>query len=181
MELKALEQKLIDGLKAGDEISYNQLFNKYYILLTVFACKYVEDSETAREIVQDFFVHIFEIRNSLIITTSLSSYLYQSVRNRCLNHISQIKVREGHLENLKISEASVTNLEDKIIEAELEHQIYQIVSQLPGQCQKIFKMSRVDAKKNGEIANILNISIRTVETQISKALKILRQELKNNI
>ena len=179
MVLKDHQNQLINGLKAGDESSFNQLFNDYYILLTVFARKYVNDLEEAKEIVQDFFVHLFEIRNSLTITTSLESYLYQSVRNRCLNHINQFKVHEKHYENLKREEISDTNLEDKILETELEHKIFQIVTGLPGQCQKIFKMSRVDGKQNREIAKMLNISIRTVETQISKALKILRHNLRN--
>ena len=181
MELKNHKNQIVEGLIEGEESSYKQLFSQYYILLSVYANKYVQDLEVAREIVQDFFVHMFEIRSSLIITTSLESYLYQSVRNRCLNHIKQIKVHEKHLENLKTDEVSSIDPEDKIMETELEHQIYQIVSQLPGQCEKIFKMSRVDGKKNKEIAMILNISIRTVETQISKALKILRNKLQNYI
>jgi RNA polymerase sigma-70 factor (ECF subfamily) len=86
-------------------------------------------------------------------------------------------MHEKHLENLKIAEISSSNIEDNIMEIELEYQIYKIVSQLPDQCQKIFRMSRVDGKKNREIGQILNISIRTVETQISKALKILRNNL----
>lgn len=177
MVLKDPENKIINGLKTGDESSFNQLFNEYYITLSLFANRYVKDLDISREIVQDFFVHLFEIRDSLSITTSIDSYLYSSVRNRCLNHIRQVQMHEKHLENLKTADISSSNLEDNIMEIELEYQIFKIVSQLPDQCQKIFRMSRVDGKKNSEIGQILNISIRTVETQISKALKILRNNL----
>ena len=179
MELKDHDNKIISGLKAGDESTYKQLFNEYYLLLSAFAKKYVDDLEVAKEIVQDLFVHLFEIRNSLIITTSLKSYLYRSVRNRCLNHIKQIQGQERNLENLKLQEASGSDSEDKIMETELEYRIYKIVSQLPEQCRKIFRMSRVEGKQNREIAQTLNLSIRTVETQISKALKILRNNLQD--
>lgn len=177
MDIEEHEYRIILGLKAGNENSYNQLFSKYYVPLSVFANKYVKNLDTAKEIVQDLFVSIFEIRKSLTITTSLKSYLFQSVRNRCLNYIKQVQVHGKYLKNLRIEEYSETNLDDNIIEAELEYQIYKIVSQLPLKCQKIFKMSRVEGKKNLEIAKIQKISIRTVETQISKALKILRIEL----
>lgn len=173
------ENRIINGLKAGDESSYKQLFNDYYILLSAYANKYVNDPEEAREIVQDLFVHLFEIRNSLIINTSLKSYLYRSVRNRCMNHIRYIQLQEKNLEYLKAEGSPATIQEDKIIETELEYRIFQIVSELPLQCQRIFRMSRVEGKPNREIAQILNLSIRTVETQISKALKILRNNLQD--
>jgi RNA polymerase sigma-70 factor (ECF subfamily) len=177
--LKNRENKIISGLKAGDESSYKQLFSEYYVLLSAYANKYVNDPEEAREIVQDLFVHLFEIRNSLSITTSLKSYLYGSVRNRCLNHIRYIKLQEKSLENLMAEGSPATIQEDKIMETELEYRIFKIVSELPLQCQRIFRMSRVEGKQNSEIAQILNLSIRTVETQISKALKILRNNLQD--
>lgn len=179
MEFKDRENKIINGLKTGDESSYKQLFNDYYILLAAYANKYVNDPEEAREIVQDLFVHLFEIRNSLIITTSLKSYLYRSVRNRCLNHIKYIQLQEKNLENLMAEGSSASIQEDKIMETELEYRIFRIVSGLPVQCQRIFRMSRVEGKQNREIALILNLSLRTVETQISKALKILRNNLQD--
>jgi len=172
------ESKLITGLIAGNEKSYNQLFEEYYAVLSVFAKKYVNDIELAKELVQDFFVHLFEIRESLSIQTSLKSYLYQSVKNRCLNYINQNNIRNKHLENIKISSDTTTNLEEIIEETELEQQIFKIVSGLPAQCQNIFQMSRVNGMKNKEISEKLNISIRTVEKQISKALKSLRVKLK---
>ena len=176
--MEELENQIIRGLKSGVESSYKQLFNEYYIVLSVFATSYVNNMEIAKEIVQDFFVHIFEIRDSLNINTSLKSFLFQSVRYRCLNFIKHTQLNEKHLKNLKAKSETSADIEEEIRAAELEYQIFQVVKTLPGQCRKIFEMSRVEGKKNSEIADILKISKRTVETQISKALKILRNNLK---
>lgn len=168
---------MIQGLRAGRESTYAQLFETYYSLLSVFALRYVNDLETAKEIVQDLFVHIYEQRNSLLISTSLKSYLFQSVRNRCLNHLKQKKTREIHLDQLRSEAGDGDDPEALYNETELEYRIFQIVSDLPARCKQVFWMSRVEGTKNSDIAASLNISIRTVETQISKALKILRRKL----
>lgn len=165
------------GLKSGKESVYKELFAEYYRPLSLFAVRFVDDLETAKEIVQELFVTIFENRKKLVITTSLKSYLYQSVRNRCLNHLKHIQVDRKHLNKLKLEQESSENLELSIETNELESRIFQIVSDLPPRVQEIFIKSRVNGMKNSEIAENLNISIRTVETQISNALKILRKDL----
>ena len=167
----------IKGLRSGKESAYEQLFTEYYQPLSLFAVRYVSDLETAKEIVQDLFVALYENRKSLLITTSLRSYLYQSVRNRCLNHLKHIQVNRKHLENLKLNQESSEDLQASIEKTELEVRIFKIVSGLSPRCQDIFKKSRVNGMKNMEIAELLNISIRTVETQISNALKVLREKL----
>jgi RNA polymerase sigma-70 factor (family 1) len=168
---------IIQGIQSGSERSYARLFDSYYSLLSVFACKYVDDLEVAREIVQDLFVHLYEHRESLVITTSLKSYLYHSVRNRCLNHLKHTKIHEKHMDALKAEADESMDPEALYQETELEYRVFQIVSGLPSRCKEIFTLSRVEGKKNSEIAARLKISIRTVETQISKAIKILRQKL----
>ena len=165
------------GIRAGKESAFAGLFAEYYQQLSLFAIKYVSDLEIAKEIVQDLFVSIYENRKSLLITTSLKSYLFQSVRNRCLNHIKHLEVERKYLEQVAFEQESSEDLEARIMETELEHRIFQIVSELPAKCQVIFRMSRVKGIKNKEIAKSLDISIRTVETQISHALKILREKL----
>lgn len=167
----------INGLRSGKESAYEQLFAEYYRPLSLFAVRFVNDLETSKEIVQDLFVALYENRKSLLITTSLKSYLYQSVRNRCLNHLKHLQVDRKHLENLKVNQDSSQNLEATIEANELENRIYQIVADLPPRCSDIFQKSRVNGMKNSEIAEHLDISIRTVETQISNALKVLREKL----
>lgn len=168
---------MIKDLRSGRESAYEQLFKEFYKPLTVFANSFVKDLETGKEIVQDLFVNLYEKRQTLVITTSLKSYLYQSVRNRCLNHLKHQQVQKMHLDQMKPERDFSDNLEDKIRETELEHMVSKVVDQLPPQCRRIFIMSRVTGLSNGEIAKQLELSKRTVETQISNALKVLREKL----
>jgi len=168
---------MIKGLRSGRDSAYEELFKEFYKPLTVFANSYVKDLETGKEIVQDLFVHLYEKRRTLVISTSLKSYLYQSVRNRCLNHLKHQQVQKMHHDQMKPELDSTDNLEDKIRENELEHMVSKVVDQLPPRCKRIFIMSRVTGLSNGEIAEQLEISKRTVETQISNALKVLREKL----
>ena len=175
--MKNGEDHMIRDLRSGRESAYDRLFRDYYRPLSVFASKYVSDLEIAREIVQNLFAHLYENRSSLIITTSLESYLYQSVRNRCLNQIKQWKTQREHLEKYKSEQDGTEDLEATIRENELEHAIFKIIDSLPAQRQNVFVMSRVNGLSNSEIAEKLNISKRTVETHISHALKTLREKL----
>lgn len=172
------EIELIDRIKSGEEKAFEFAFKTYYPVLSVFAKKYVYDMDIGKEIVQDLFVKLYENKASLQVTSSLKSYLFKSVHNRCLTYISQNNLRARHLENVAfLHKDNVIESVDVMEQAELEEQIFNLVSALPDQCQKIFKMSRMEGKKNKEIAEELNLSIRTVETQISKALKVLREKL----
>lgn len=175
--MKDSDNHMIKGLRAGRESAYEQLFKEFYQPLSVFACNYLEDLESGKEVVQELFVHLYEKRKTLVITTSIKSYLYQSVRNRCLNHIKHQQVKKEHQAKMKTEFEPSHSLEDKIRENELEHMLFRVVDQLPPQCKKIFTMSRVKGLSNGEIAEQLELSKRTVETQISNALKVLREKI----
>jgi len=169
---------IIEGIQRGDEDAYKSLFLKYYAQLVVFARKVVIDDDLARELVQDVFVTFYEKRTELNIHTSLKAHMYQSVRNRCLNQIKHNKIRRDHHANIFIEKKEEEAfVEDKLQETELEQRIYSIVKSLPDQCRRIFEMSRFEGTSNQEIADKLGLSKRTVETQISKALKVLRKQL----
>lgn len=169
---------LIRGLIEGREDSYNALFNEYYLGLTLFARNFLGDMDLAREMVQDMFVRLYESRHLLENVQSLSAYLYQSVKNSCLNYIKLNKIHHKHKEKIRMEQSGTEpDLTEQIQQSELEQRIFQIVSGLPERCREIFRMSRVDGLNNDEIASKCKISKRTVETQISKALKTLRLEL----
>ncbi|MBN1598836.1 MAG: RNA polymerase sigma-70 factor [Bacteroidales bacterium] len=169
---------LVNRLKRGEEAAYEMLFKEYYQMLTVFANRYIQDLETSKELVQDLFVSLYEKRNSLEINSSLKSYLFRSVHNRCINMINAKKIRDKYAEyvnaNMNLSENS---LEEEVYLSEMQQAIYTAISELPPKCRKIFKMNRFEGLSNNDIAEQLSLSKRTVETQISKALKILRVKL----
>jgi len=176
------DKKLLEGLISGREWAYEKLFMTYYVRLVVFAKKIIGDEDMSRDLVQDTFVMFYEKRVVLNIHTSLKSHLYQTVRNRCLNHIKKNKIQSEHHSGIfldKKNEEAYFN--DIMLETELEARIHSIVDSLPKQCKRIFEMSRYEGITNQEIAEKLNLSKRTVETQISKALKILRNHLKDYV
>ncbi|MBN2275055.1 MAG: RNA polymerase sigma-70 factor [Bacteroidales bacterium] len=166
----------LDDLKSGDIYPYEMLFREYYRPLVVFALKYVKDQDTAKEIVQEFFVKLYEKRFSFVIDTSLKSYLYRSIYNSCINYISHIEMRNRHFKKIALLTENDFS-ENQISTIELQNRIYTSIDSLPLQCKRIFKMNRLEGLKNEEIAEKLKISKRTVETQISKALKIMRKKL----
>ncbi len=171
------EKILISQIQEGSEKAYHFLFKEYYAILSVFAKKYTGDLDSAKDIVQDVFVKLFEQRECLLIHTSLKSYLYQSVRNRSLNYLEHIQIDQKHKSNILYNLKDENEWSDKMLELELEAKIHSIISTLPEQRKNIFTLSRVQGLKNKEIAEQLNISIRTVEKQISNALKALRENL----
>lgn len=155
------------------------MFRQYYAVLVVYALKYVSDMDIAREIVQDLFVKLYEKRLSISIDVSVKSYLYRSVYNSCINYLNQRNMHEKHIRNISFEKEKEedTDPENEIMAVDLQRKIYEIIENLPAKCRKIFKMNRFEGLKNEEIAQILNLSKRTVETQISKALKILKNKL----
>lgn len=170
----ALHQRL----SRGDETAFQETFELYFKVLVLFATKFSLDKETAEDLVQDVFVKLYEQKDRLQFHSSLKAFLYQSVRNRCIDLIRSSKTREKHHVEIKAgADLEGLNSEDLMLQSELEEKIYHSIGQLPEQCQIIFKMNRFEGKKNQEIAEELNISKRTVEAQISKALKRLREDI----
>ncbi len=169
---------LIRQLKNGEESAYEMLFKEYYKVLVIFANKYLYDIEASKELVQELFVHIYEKRNKIEINSSLKSYLFRSVHNRSLNHLNTQKIKNKYAEHVsRTSTSNENSIENEMNKTELEHAIYRAIGELPPKCQDIFKLNRFEGLTNSEIADKLQLSKRTVETQISKALKILRVKL----
>ncbi len=169
--------ELLYLLTKGDERAYELIFKQFYRPLSLFANGFVQDIEVAKDIVQELFFQLFEKRSDISVHTNLKSFLYQSVKNRCLNHIKMNKLHEQHHSNIiKMSdEESVDHSE--IERVELEDRIALLVEKLPTQTRRVFELSRYDGISNQEIADSLQISKRTVETHISLALKRLREGL----
>lgn len=168
---------LMSNQKIG-QLDFEQFFKEHYPVSVALAVRFVHDLDMAREIAQQTFVNLYEKKDYLEVKSSLKAYLMQSVRNSCLNHLSQNQTRQKHHKLILHSQTGSADQHDHLEYSELEHKIYKIIESLPEKCKLIFKMNRFDGKKNKDIADELNISKRTVETQISKALKILRAEIR---
>lgn len=172
------ETNLIDQIKQGSDQAFEMLFKEYFKALSVYAKKYLNDLDLAQDMVQEVFVKFYEQRNTITVHTSLKALLYQSVRNRCLDYIRSQQTRSAHHDNiLTLSKGADIDAVDYMEQVELEEKIHRAITGLPDQCQVIFKLSRLEGKRNQEIADELNLSKRTVETQISNALKRLRKDI----
>jgi RNA polymerase sigma-70 factor, ECF subfamily len=153
---------------------FEQLFREHFKPLCGFAMKYVGDLEEAKNLVHEVFISVWEKFDTLPQDTHYRSYLYTSVRNRCLNHLRDRK-KLMTLENVAEHKIAEENTAMEI--AELEKEIEYAINSLPEKCRQIFELSRHEGLKYQEIAEKLEISIKTVEAQMSKALAVLRTHL----
>ncbi len=160
--------------------AFKQLFDLYYKELYCYARKYVHSGDTCKDIIQDVFLNLWERRGEVAIHESVKAYLYRAVFNRCVNHLKKADMDLRHLNNLHLQ----NNLEyvrgEDLYHALQEKEMMEIldsaIDQLPGQCRKIFMLSRKDGLRHKEIASRLAISPKTVEVQIYRALKFIKQQ-----
>lgn len=165
---------LFAEIRNGSEQAFNKAFDLYYSRLCFFADKILHDFDLSRSLVQQVFVDLW-IKRSRLQIDSLQSYLYQSVRNASLDVLKHKKTESKYLATLEKEEA--VQLTDLMEDAELADRINRAIQNLPEKCREIFILCRFDELKYAEIAARLNISVKTVEMQISIALKKLRKEL----
>ena len=168
----------LHNIKSGDEQAFEQLFRAQYPVLCGYARKYIDDLDQAEEIVQEMFFNFWQKKENLEINISVEAYLFRSVRNSCLNYLKHLKIREEHrLATSQEIRKKEQEVHDSVVALELQEKIESVIEQLPPERKKIFKMSRYEELKYKEIADKLNLSVKTVEVQMSKALKYLRQHL----
>ena len=176
---------LIKLLKEGNVKVFEAFYDKYFDPILVYCNHYVTDREMAKEMAQDTFLKLWETKESLNNNTNIQSFLYRIARNNCLNHIKHLKVEQKYLDYTKAQKTEIELNElalsqssaEKIISEELEEKINLTIGSLPPRCRQVFELSRFKGKKYREIASDLNISVKTVENQIQKALKILRENI----
>lgn len=172
--------KYIRGLKNGDKAVFEEIYREYYTKLCYYTIRYVENLPDAEEIVQMVFVNLWEKRKELDIKTSLSSYLYKACGNSALNLLKRQKVSENYLASQEaLSGVSFDDGLKTLEEEEFRKKIKEAILELPEKRREIFEMSRFEGMKYNKIADQLSISVKTVENQMSKALKFLRVALKD--
>jgi len=169
------EQQLIEGIREGNQAHFQRLFHTYYDSLCQYAFTLLRDMDEAEDIVQSMFVKLWEKREILTITHTFKSYLYRAVHNLCMNQLEHRGIRQKHAVYAVQHGSDVQRPE--VFPEELEASIVAAINSLPEQCRLIFTMSRYEEMKYSEIAHRLEISVNTVENQVSKALKLLRARL----
>lgn len=176
-----MKDKLAQRIKSGDEFSFELLFRKYYVRLCGFANKFLNDPEEAREIVQDVFLKLWETRKDIKPDDSLVSYLFMITRNKSINKLRRRSVDSKYTGILQLVYAENREISphESLLANELDNEITAAVGKLPVKCREIFDLSRIEGRRYSEIAAMLQISVKTVEAHMSKALKILRIELKD--
>lgn len=174
------EKEIVVSISNGDEGVFEEVFRTYYERLCSYAHTMLNDSQEAEEMVQSTFITLWENRASLDIHTSLKSYLYRAVHNNCLNRIKHLKVRQEHGDYYRHAyDEQVDSTAQQVMGNELQQQIGLAVEQLPEQCKKVFTMSRFESLTYAEIAAKLNISVKAVDKQMVRALRIMREQLKD--
>lgn len=172
-------EETIKALREGNHLAYEQLFDSCYKPLCRYAFSILKDMEDAEDIVQKTFCKLWDQRKNLNILTSVSSYLYRIVHNECLNKLhQQINYKQHNRVYFESKEETVDDVSAQIATNELQQAIDNAMLKLPPQCKLVFEMSRMEQLSYSEIAKKLNISTNTIENHISKALKILRVELR---
>lgn len=170
---------ILKKIKDGDIKAFEQVFRHYYASLCFYSFSITEQRETSEEIVQELFYSIWKNREDLKILRSLKSYLYGAVRNESLQYLEHKKVQERYKEKTMYlqKEDHDDTPHEQLEYRELETVINRTLNQLPERRLKIFRMHRMEGKKYKEIADLLSLSVKTVEAEMTKAYQALRIEI----
>ncbi len=173
------DKNLVDLCREGDTKAFEELYNRYWCKLYSSAFKRIRVREVAEEIVQELFTSLWLNREKLVIHTSFQNYLYSSVRYLVFAYFSKEYSRKSY-EEFALGKVSIydNSTEEVIALHDLGKNLDAELSHLPGRCRSVFELSRKQYKSNKEIASVLGISEKTVENQLTKALRILRVNLK---
>lgn len=167
-------------MRSRNILAFNFVFNYYYSGLCAFAQKYIADKDIVEDIVQDFFVTFWLESPRLEIKSSLKSYLFTSIHNRCLDWYKHSKVHDKYRKEIFLKrEETEIRTDEMVVESELRMAIQKGLEKFQPRTREIFEMSRIRGLTNQQIAEELVLSKRTVELQISNALKILRTTLRD--
>ncbi len=181
---KLNEIELLQNMANGDSLAFSHVVGVYYERLLNFSMHYLNNRETARDVVQDVFSIVWENHQKFSRVKNLSSWMFSVTKNQCLKKIEYLKVRQNHANSmmhrqLNLALSSLNQLDTSpLIFDEINTVIEQTLAKLSPKSRKIFIMSRFESKKHGQIAEELQISIKTVEANITKSLKLLRPALR---
>jgi RNA polymerase sigma-70 factor (ECF subfamily) len=168
---------LIARIARGDRGAFEALFREHYEALVRFAEGVLRSRDVAEDVVQDVMLNVWRQRETLQVDESARAYLFRSVRNRALNQLRNERVRRDAIPHLASDPRPSAAVDSELVEEELASAIRDAVAALPPRCREVFELSRGEGLRYSEIAAVLGISIKTVETQMGRALKSLRERL----
>ena len=179
--MKETERKWIRDIRDGNRGAFEKMFYAYYADLCVFAAQYLVSEHQARDVVQDVFLEIWETRAQWTIHTSLKAYLYQAVRNRALNKGRRSDAKREAEVQIERTGRTVQRrtASDRLQYDELSEAIQRAIAQLPERRRMVFLLHRRHGFTYAEIAEIMDITVQTVETQMGRALKFLRERVRS--
>jgi RNA polymerase sigma-70 factor (ECF subfamily) len=164
-------------IQAGDESAFDAAFREWYPVLVRVATALLHEVDAAEEVAQEVMLELWRRRHVINAEVSLRAYLLRSVRNRSLNHLRHLRVRRDSEADVEATYDAPLTADQPIAAGELSAAVQQAVSDLPPRCREVFELSRLHGLKYAEIAESLGISQKTVEAQMGKALRIMRERL----
>ena len=177
-EISSQEYFVLQKMVSGDEEAFKYFFDTHYDDLCNFVNSYLRDTILSEDIVQNIFVHLWENKNKLPPDCSVKSYLYTASKNKSLNFLRNKKNQNRILESLKGSDELAEFTSDQYLEFDELHAVLQKgIEKLPDRCREIYKLSRNEGLSNKEIAEKLSISVKTVENQVTIAIRKLKEHL----
>jgi len=172
------DEQIALRLSKRDEAAFEQVFKTHYKNLHAYAFTILKDEDEAEEMVQQVFFKLWERSEHLSFSGPIAAYLYRAVHNESLNFIKHQKVKAGHQLHVAYSMKNKSEqAQPRMIRKELENKFREALNELPEQCRTVFQLSRFEDMKYKEIADKLDISVKTVENHMGKALKLLRTKL----
>lgn len=178
MTVKEFEQVTLAALKEGSIDAFNLCYDLYYKPLSSFANFFVKQPVVAEEITQNVFLEVWMHREKLPLNSSVKAYLLTAVKHDCLDFLKHKKIEEKYADDyLKANIDAYEDVFHGLVNKDLQKSLDLAINKLPTNCRQIFLLSRFNFLSYKEIAKRMNISIKTVENQIGKALKIVRKEL----
>lgn len=171
---------VIQKLQASDRDALRLLFQEHYKDVCKAVFRYVKNKATVEDLAQDVFMKLWEKRETISINSSIGAYLYRMGVNEAISYLrKQQRQTQNETSRLAFADTSTPSVEDQYLHAELDQRIVNAIDALPPRCQLIFKLSRFEGLSYREIAEKLELSIKTVENQMGKALRVLRERMKD--
>jgi len=170
---------LFKDFQNGKYYLFEYFFNKYYPGLCVYACRMIQSKSSAEDIVQDFFIKLWEDKNDLVVHTSVRSYFLRSVHNRCLNFLNLNNLKKIHHDYQLSHLSQDAIMQYPLLDFELESRLQKAIEALPDGIRETFIMNRLEGLTYQEIAEKDGVTVKAIEYRISKALTLLRKDLQD--